>query len=58
MKEVRCADAGMACDFVAKAETEQELMQKVAAHAREKHGITQVTPELAEKVKKIMRDVK
>ena len=58
MKEVRCADAGMACDFVAQAETEQELMQKVAAHAREKHGITQVTPELAEKVKKIVREVK
>jgi predicted small metal-binding protein len=58
MKEVRCADAGMACDFVAQAETEQELMRKVAAHAREKHGITQVTPELAEKVQKIIRDVK
>ena len=58
MKEVRCADAGMACDFVAQAATEQELMKKVAAHAREKHGITQVTPELVDKVKKIMRDVK
>lgn len=42
MKEVRCADAGIACDFVAQAETEQELMRKVAAHAREKHGITEV----------------
>jgi predicted small metal-binding protein len=58
MKEVRCADAGMACDFVAQAATEQELLKKVADHARAKHGITQVTPELVEKVKKIMHDVK
>jgi len=58
MKEVRCADAGVACDFVAQAETEQELMQKVAAHAREQHGMTELTPELVDKVKKIMHDVK
>ena len=58
MKQVKCADAGMACDFTAQAETEEELMKKVAEHAREKHGITQVTPELAAKVKKIMREVK
>jgi len=58
MKEVRCKDAGVDCDFVAQAETEQELMKKVAQHAREKHGMTQVTPEMAAKVKKIIRDVK
>jgi predicted small metal-binding protein len=58
MKEVRCADAGMACDFVARAETEQDLLQKVAQHAREKHGITEVTPELVAKVKQIMHEVK
>jgi len=58
MKEVRCKDAGVDCDFVAQAETEQELMKKVAQHAREKHGITQVTAEMAAKVKQIIHDVK
>ena len=58
MKEARCADAGMACDFVARAETEEEILKKVAEHARAKHGITQVTPELVQKVKKIMHEVK
>ncbi|HUJ09855.1 MAG TPA: DUF1059 domain-containing protein [Verrucomicrobiae bacterium] len=58
MKEVRCKDAGVDCDFVAQAETEQELMKKVAQHAREKHGMTQVTPEMAAKVKKLIHDVK
>ena len=58
MKEVRCSDAGVACDFVAQAENEQELMKKVAQHAREKHGMTQITPEMVAKVKSIIHDVK
>jgi hypothetical protein len=33
-------------------------MRKVAAHALEKHGIIQATPEHTERVEKIMRDVK
>lgn len=55
-KELRCADVGMDCDFVAKAETHEELMQKVATHAREVHGITEITPELKEKVERVIRD--
>ena len=31
--------------------TEQELLQKVAEHAQEAHGVTEVTPELLTKVK-------
>jgi predicted small metal-binding protein len=58
MKEVRCADAGLAWDFVAQAKTEEDLMRRVAADAREKHGVIQATPELVKKVRKIMRDVK
>jgi predicted small metal-binding protein len=37
--------------FTADAPTEDELLQKVAAHAREAHGVTEVTPELLSKVK-------
>jgi predicted small metal-binding protein len=58
MKDVRCADGGMACDFVAQAETGEDLMRKVAAHAIEKDGIIQASPGLTERVKNIMRDVK
>ena len=53
MKGVRCADAGMACAFVAQAETEEG-----GRTCPRKHEIIQATPELAGKVKKIMRDVK
>ena len=37
--EFRCADVGVACKNVAKAETADELVAAVAAHAKEKHGV-------------------
>ena len=56
-KEIRCADVGMDCDFVTRAETQDELMEKVARHAEEVHGVTEITPELQQKVESVVRDV-
>ena len=58
MKGVRCADARVACDFVAQADTEEDLMKGVAAYACQKGGITLVTSELADTAKRIMHDEK
>ncbi|MDQ6650430.1 MAG: DUF1059 domain-containing protein [Actinomycetota bacterium] len=37
--EFRCQDVGVACTNVAKAETAEELVAAVAAHAKAKHGV-------------------
>ena len=37
--EFRCADVGVECKNVAKAETADELVAAVAAHAKAKHGV-------------------
>lgn len=37
--EFRCADVGVACRNVAKADTEPDLLSAVAKHARDKHGV-------------------
>lgn len=37
--EFRCADVGVACKNVAKAETADELVAAVAEHAKAKHGV-------------------
>lgn len=55
-KVVRCRDVGFDCDGVVKAETEEEALKQVAAHAKAVHNIDAVPPELVEKVKKVMRD--
>lgn len=55
-KHIACADIVGGCPFEASAATEEELLQRVAAHARESHGVAQVTPELAEKVRASIRE--
>ena len=37
--EFACADVGVACKQVTRAETADELVAAVAAHAKEKHGV-------------------
>ena len=55
MKRMACGDVIPDCDFIASAPTEDELMKKVVAHAAQAHGVTEITPELAEKVKAAIR---
>jgi predicted small metal-binding protein len=55
-KTMCCRDVGPDCDFVARGETEEEIMGQVAEHARTAHGISEVPAELAEKAKAAIRD--
>jgi predicted small metal-binding protein len=55
-KYIACAEIVPDCTFEASAATEEELMKKVVAHAAHAHGVTEVTPELAAKVKAAIKD--
>jgi len=55
MKVLRCRDVGFDCDGVVRAESEEELLRQVAEHAQAVHDV-EVTPELAEQVKSLIRD--
>ena len=55
-KTMSCRDVGPECDFVARGETEEEVMGQVAEHARDAHGLDEVPPELAEKARAAIRD--
>jgi predicted small metal-binding protein len=55
-KVVRCRDVGFDCDGLVKAETEEEALKQVAAHAKAVHNLDTVSAEVVEKVKKVMRD--
>jgi predicted small metal-binding protein len=55
-KKIACHDLFPGCSFTAEAETEQELLAKVAPHAAQTHGITEVTPEVLEKVRAVIRE--
>lgn len=56
-KSLSCADAGADCGWSATADTEEDLMAKATEHVKEFHKDLQVSPELAEKIKSLIKDV-
>jgi predicted small metal-binding protein len=55
-KKMVCRDVGFDCDGVVRAETEEEVLKQVAAHAKEVHGMEAVPPEVVEKVRGLIRE--
>jgi predicted small metal-binding protein len=55
-KVMHCNDVVGNCDFVARGESEQDVLQQAAEHARTAHQVNEVTPELADKVRSAIRD--
>jgi predicted small metal-binding protein len=55
-KQISCNDVVSGCGFTASASSEAELVKQVAEHAASDHGVTEVTPELAAKVKAAIKD--
>jgi len=53
LKEFRCKDMGLNCDFHYIAQTKDLIVDGVALHAREAHGISDFTVEMATKVKSL-----
>jgi predicted small metal-binding protein len=50
-KHFACGSVVPDCMFTVTAATEEELLKKVAGHAAEVHGITEITPELVSQVR-------
>jgi predicted small metal-binding protein len=50
-KHIACGNVVEGCGWTAQAPSDEELLRKVAEHAQASHGVQEVTPELASKVK-------
>ena len=50
MKEFSCGDVVPGCTAKFRGASNQEILEQVAKHAREGHGMTDVSPELVEAV--------
>ena len=55
-KVLRCNDVVGNCDFEARGESEQDVLQQASEHARTAHQVNEVTPELADKARSAIRD--
>ena len=56
MPKFRCKDVGMDCPWEAEAESVDKLMELIVEHAKHDHGMTEIPPEMVEKVKAAIKD--
>lgn len=55
-KVLHCRDVGFDCERVIRADTEEAVMQQAAEHAQSVHGMTEITPEVAEQIRSKIQD--
>jgi predicted small metal-binding protein len=55
-KTFACRDLGMNCDFKARAETEDKVLEQCAEHAKAKHGMNELPHEVVTKMRDLIRD--
>lgn len=58
MKEFRCKDTGIQCNWHYLAQTEELIVDGAAIHARAAHGVKEFSPEMIASVKKAIREWK
>jgi predicted small metal-binding protein len=51
MKEFRCGEIVAGCDWTIEGESDDEILEHVAEHAREAHGMDEVPPEVQDRVR-------
>jgi predicted small metal-binding protein len=57
MKRLECSAGGLVCDAEVTGETEDEVLEKAVAHAREKHGVDlAASTTLARYARSLIRD--
>jgi len=57
-KELSCRDFRADCDFTARAENEEEVMKKCEDHACNAHGKCGSSPQIRQKVKSHIKDIR
>ena len=55
-KDLRCGELMPGCETVVVGEDEAEVMAKAAEHAKKDHGLQQITPDLAIKVRSAIKE--
>jgi len=56
-KKFKCADIGMSCGYEETANTTEQLMPKIAAHAKPARGTAPIPKEVLAKAQAAMRDI-
>ena len=56
-KQLSCRDFGADCDFLVRAETEEEVLRVASDHGCRIHGECEISPEKKEKARSLIKSV-
>jgi predicted small metal-binding protein len=57
MKQFRCGDVVLGCQWVARNEDEAALFAEIQSHARDAHGMDEVPPEVVDAINRVITEV-
>ena len=57
MKQFRCGDVVLGCEWVTRSEDDEELFVEISSHARDAHGMDEVPPEVVEQIRDVITEV-
>jgi predicted small metal-binding protein len=57
MKQFKCGDVVLGCEWVTRSEDDEELFDEISSHARDAHAMDEVPPEIVEKIQAVITEV-
>jgi predicted small metal-binding protein len=57
MKQFKCGDVVLGCEWVTRSEDDEELFAEISAHARDAHAMDEVPPEVVDKIQAVITEV-
>jgi predicted small metal-binding protein len=57
MKQFRCGDVVLGCEWVTRSDDEEKLLGQILSHARDVHGMDEVPPEVEDQIQGVITEV-
>jgi predicted small metal-binding protein len=57
MKQFRCGDVVLGCEWVTRSDDDNELFAEISSHARDAHGMDEVPPEVVDEIHGVITEV-
>jgi predicted small metal-binding protein len=57
VKQFKCGDVVLGCEWVTRSDDDQELFESIHSHARETHGMDEVPPEVVDAINDAITEV-
>jgi predicted small metal-binding protein len=57
MKQFKCGDVVLGCEWVTRSEDEDELFAEIYSHARDTHAMDEVPPEVVDAIRSVVTEV-